>query len=299
MRLLITTQSLDLNDPILGFFHRWVEEFAKHCESIEVVCLRAGDYSLPPNVHVHSLGKEHGGLRLLRWVRALRYIVGLRSKYDHVFVHMNPEYLVLAGWFWRLWGKRSVLWYTHKSVDLKLRAATLFANAVLTASKESFRLPTNKLRVVGHGIDTGFFSVDQAVVRGSHYLSVGRLMPSKRHDLAIRAAHEAGVSLHIAGNGPEQANLEALAAQLGATVEFLGGITQQQLRQEYRTAAKLVHTSETGSLDKVVLEALACGLAIATNDPALKHLESEGPAYIQKNHSLDSLIVRILEILHG
>ena len=32
MNLLLITQKIDKDDPILGFFHRWVEEFAKHFE---------------------------------------------------------------------------------------------------------------------------------------------------------------------------------------------------------------------------------------------------------------------------
>ena len=56
-RLLITTQAVDLDDPVLGFFHRWIEEFAKHCESISVICLKEGRHDLPDNVHVYSLGK--------------------------------------------------------------------------------------------------------------------------------------------------------------------------------------------------------------------------------------------------
>ena len=293
MRLLLTTQALDQSDPILGFFVRWVEEIALHCDSIDVICLRKGEYQLPSHVRVHVLPAS----KLARAWRVLRLASTLT--YDAVFVHMNPEYLVVAGWLWRLRRVRTALWYTHKSVDLKLRIAAWFAHVIFTASSASFRLATPKLKVMGHGIDTAFFSPDPGALRGTHYLSVGRLMPSKRHDLAIRAAAEAGVPLHIAGSGPEQANLEALAAQLGAEVVFLGGITHEELRGEYRTAAKLIHTSETGSLDKVVLEALACGLPISTRDPALKYLEHEGSEYVQKNHSLDSLVARILEILHG
>ena len=58
MKLLIVTQAIDSEHPILGFFHRWVEEFAKHCEHVHVICLQAGKHSLPANVTVHSLGKE-------------------------------------------------------------------------------------------------------------------------------------------------------------------------------------------------------------------------------------------------
>ena len=278
MKLLICTQAVDRDDPVLGFFVRWIEEFEKYCE-VEVISLK-------------TLGQ---GGRLVRTWRLLR--LSMRLEYDAVFVHMNPEYLVAAGWLWRLRGKKTALWYTHKQVDLKLRVAEKFAKVVLTASRESFRLKSSKVRVMGHGIDTDFFTPDPTIVRGEALLSVGRLMKSKRHDSAIRAAAEQGRTLLIAGEGPERNNLELLAKELGAKVHFLGALTQTQLRDEYRKAACLIHTSETGSLDKVVLEALACGCPVKTSDPALKHLEQASHAYVREHHSLKNLIPAILKEL--
>lgn len=297
MRLLICTQAVDTEDTVLGFFCRWIEEFAKHAERIEVICLREGKHALPANVRVHSLGKGNGVSRIKYVLNFYTYIWRLRHDYDTIFVHMNPEYVVLGGPLWRLLGKRIALWYTHKSVNLKLRIAAFLSNVIFTASKESFRLRSGKVRVMGHGIDTDFFSPDASVARGDWILSVGRLMPSKRHDLAIRAAALAGRELRVIGDGPERGNLEVLARALGARAHFLGGLTQERLRDEYRTAAYLIHTSETGSLDKVVLEALACGLPVRTNDSALKALESANPAYVREHHSLDKLIPAILETI--
>lgn len=298
MRLLIVTQAVDQKDPVLGFFVRWIEEFAKHVEHVEVICLREGKHALSANVRVHSLGKERGAASRAAYAwRLLRLVWVLRRDYDAVFVHMNPEYVVLGGLFWRLWSKRIALWYTHKSVNLKLRVATLFADTIFTASKESFRLRSKKVHVMGHGIDTDFFFPDTSIVRGDWMLSVGRLMPSKRHDLAIRRVADEGKVLRIAGEGPERHSLEMLAHELGVHVHFLGGVSQSRLRDEYRRAAYLIHTSETGSLDKVVLEALACGLSVVTNDPSLKPLETEGPQYIREHHSLQRLIPAILEII--
>src|SRR3989344_6741688 len=57
MRLLIVTQKVDKNDPVLGFFHRWIEKFAKNFERVTVICLGKGEYNLPANVKVLSLGK--------------------------------------------------------------------------------------------------------------------------------------------------------------------------------------------------------------------------------------------------
>lgn len=295
MRLLIVTQTIDVNDPVLGFFCRWVEEFAKHAEHIEVICLKEGKYELPENVRVHSLGKERGveSRAIYAW-RFLKLVWGLRHDYDAVFVHMNQEYVLIAGWLWKLLGKCIALWYTHKSVNLKLRIAVMFSDIIFTASKESFRLPSSKVRVMGHGIDTEFFCPDATVARGDWFLSVGRLMPSKRHDLAIRATVQEGKELRIIGEGPEHQRLENLAKELGARVLFLGALTQLQLRDEYQKASCLIHTSETGSLDKVVLEALSCGLPVRTNNPALKELENVSPTYIREHHSLQYLIPAIL-----
>ncbi|TAK59248.1 glycosyltransferase [Patescibacteria group bacterium] len=302
MKLLLVTQIVDRDDAILGFFHRWIEEFSKHVESIEVICLKEGKHNLPSNVRVHSLGKEQttiiydsGLLKRIGYsVRFLYLIWKLRKNYDTVLVHMNPEYVILGGLFWKSWKKSIGLWYTHKSVDLKLRVAELFVDVIFTASKESFRLPSKKLQVMGHGIDTEFFAPDEKVSRGNHLLSVGRLMPTKRHDLAIRVAKDAGVALRIAGEGVERERLTALARELGVQVTFLGGLTQLGLRDEYRIATKLIHRSETGSLDKVVLEAAACGCLVDSTDPAINGLPLS-PSYIREHHSLQSLIPRIIE----
>lgn len=316
MRLLICTQAIDRNDSALGFFHRWVEEFAKHTEKITVICLRKGEYDLP-NVEVIALGER---ARLLRAIELLAIVFGRRREYDAVFVHMNPEYVVAAGWLWRLLGKRIALWYTHRSVNSLLKIATFFANDICTASKESFRIPSQKTHILGHGIDTEFFSPDLSIPRQTHLLSVGRLMPSKHHDTLIRAAAAAGRPLRIAGEGPERETLKALARELGADVQFLGGLTQERLRDEYRSAAYFLHASDTGSLDKVVLEAAACDCSVITTTKdlylevpvhsvnampsaiadAIAHAAREDSGrrrIVKEHHSLRPLIEKIVWIL--
>lgn len=317
MRLFIVTQAVDRDDSDLGFFHRWIEECAQHSERVMVVCLRKGAHALPPNVEVIALGEN------IRIVRALELCViafGRRKEYEAVFAHMSPEFVVAAGWLWRLLGKKIGLWYVHKSVTAWLRIATLFAHRVFTASKESFRIETSKRLIVGHGIDTDFFAPDPTVVRGAHLLSVGRLAMSKRHDLAIAAAKVMNVSLRIAGEGPERERLEALAKTLGVDVVFTGGLSQRELLQEYHTARVLLHTSETGSLDKVVLEALACGCPVISTNPLLSSLPvdvseatpeaiarrvniqpryeaRESVEYVRLHHSLPRLIESLCRIL--
>lgn len=294
MKLLICTQAVDTKDSDLGFFVRWIEEFAKHCEKVTVICLRNGTYTLPTNVRVLALKSDN---KLGRALELITYAVTLRKEYTAVFVHMNPEYIVVAGMLWRLMNKKITLWYTHKSVNLKLRAAVLFAHVVFTASRASFRLDTKKVRVMGHGIDTDFFSPDASVPRGDWLLSAGRLNKSKRHDLAIRMAAQAGKELRVIGTGPEREHLEALTRELGVHASFLGGLSHLQVRDEFRRAGRFLHTSETGSLDKMILEAVACGCPVTTRDPALKYLEAEGPQYVRENHSLQRLAAAIVDTM--
>lgn len=270
MKLLIVTQAVDKNHSNLGFFVRWIEAFAAHCEEVTVIANEVGRYSLPPNVTVFGLGKEGGSSRLARYVKFLSLIAWFSSRYDVVFCHMNPEYVIAGAWWWKLAGKRIVFWYMHKSVTQRLKLAEQLSDVLVTASAESFRLPSTKLHIVGHGIDTDTFRPDPQVVRGTHALSVGRLNQSKRHDKAIDIAESLGMELRIAGEGPEREALEAYARKVGARVTFLGGLTQVQLRDEYLRAALFIHTSETGSLDKVLLEAMACGTPIRTEYEAYK-----------------------------
>jgi len=105
MRLLIITQKVDENDDILGFFTGWIAEFAKNCEKVTVICLQKGEFNLPDNVKVLSLGKEQlsaishqpSALQKFKYVfNFYKYILGERKNYDSVFVHMNPEYIILG-----------------------------------------------------------------------------------------------------------------------------------------------------------------------------------------------------------
>jgi glycosyltransferase involved in cell wall biosynthesis len=294
MRLLIITQKVDKNDSNLGFFHRWIEEFAKHCSRVEVICLGKGEYKLPLNVNVHSLGKEVDSGRVLRLLRFLRLINSL--SYDAVFVHMNPEYVIAGGIIWKMLGKKVALWYTHKNVDLKLRLAEKLASVVLSASKESFRLGSNKLIITGHGIDTDFFCPDPAVEKEKIVLTVGRITASK-HIQEIIDSIPAGYELQIAGI-PVTEEDEIYRRSLKGSATFLGAVKYEDLPELYRRASLFINKSSTGSMDKAVLEALACGTKIeTTNEAYAKMPDNDGREWVIENHSLSKLIPKIVSVL--
>ena len=198
LNLLIITQKVDKNDPILGFFHRWIEEFAKHCAQVSVICLQEGEHTLPANVSVYSLGKEKHIGKLTQLIRLYSYILTHRKEYDAVFVHMNPEYLVLAGVFFRLLGKKVGLWYAHGAVSLYLRVGIFFSHIVFTSTDEGLRVYTKKKCVMGQGIDTNHFNKKEiqkdTILR---LITVGRLSPSKNIETLLKACARLSQKIYL------------------------------------------------------------------------------------------------------
>ena len=69
------------------------------------------------------------------------------------------------------------------------------------------------------------------VAREEFFLLAGRLIPYKRPDVAIAAARQAGVRLVVAGDGRMRKTLES---ESGSGIEFLGRVTDDELRDLYR-----------------------------------------------------------------
>jgi glycosyltransferase involved in cell wall biosynthesis len=92
-------------------------------------------------------------------------------------------------------------------------------------------------------------------------LAFSRMVPYKRLDLAIRACHQVGHPLVVAGAGPAEATLRALAAELGADVRFVVEPDDHQLLDLYRTADVVVFPPEE-DFGIVPVEAQACGTPV-------------------------------------
>ncbi|MCI0565948.1 hypothetical protein L0Y46_02000, partial [bacterium] len=191
MKLLVITQKVNKDDSTFGFFHEWIAEFARRAERVTVIALEVGPHSLPLNARVFSLGKERGRSRVIYVVRLFAYLFRFRNDYDAVFVHMNQIYVVLAGLWWRFMGKKIGLWYTHRAVSFSLRIAEKLAHEIFTVSKEGFNVPTKKLHIMGHGLNTARFTSPKEFKRsGGKFtiVSVGRITPIKNLDVLIDVA---------------------------------------------------------------------------------------------------------------
>ena len=103
---------------------------------------------------------------------------------------------------------------------------------------------------------------------GCCVLALGRLVPIKGIDMLLRASAGRGISLLIAGEGPERARLTSLARELGVAARFFGEVSGRDKALLLTAADALVVPSRvlpSGRSEGVpvaMLEAMAHGLPI-------------------------------------
>ena len=346
MNLLIITQKVDVNDDNLGFFHAWLEKFSLKASYLIVIGQYKRVYNLPFNVKVFSLGKEKNYSKFRQLFNFYILLFKNLSKVDAVFVHMIPMWAVLCyplSFFFR---KKVYLWYVHKSINFWLKISEKLVFKIFTASKESFRLPSKKVIITGHGIDIERFKIRpqefyelKPRITKLKIIHAGRIAPVKNQEILIKAADILvnqkkikNFQIQIIGRPilkPDFKYLENLKKfvsekKLENFVKFLGKVSHQKIADYYQKADLFFHLSGTGSVDKVALEALACGLSVFSSSEAFqkilpkKYLLQEATAEIiantivhfqqigekekqdlrnivVKKHSLNNLITRILK----
>jgi glycosyltransferase involved in cell wall biosynthesis len=104
-----------------------------------------------------------------------------------------------------------------------------------------------------------------------HLLSVGMLIPTKGHDLVIRAAASLAPTwpLLIVAPRPapeEEARLRRLARDLAVELDVRVGISDEELQEAYGAAVATLYLARGEPLGLVSLEAQACGCPVIVAD---------------------------------
>jgi len=276
VKILIITQKVDQNDDVLGFFHGWIAEFAKHAEQVTVIALGVGGYNLPKNVRVFSLGKERGVSRLEYTLNFYRLIWRERKNYDVVFVHMNQEYVLFGGLLWKLLGKKITMCFLT-------RIAMAISDKIFCTSKYSFTANSKKTTLMPVGIDTDLFKKENNVVKKPNsILFLARIAPAKKPHLIIEALHilqneDVLFTADFYGNPLPQdfPYLNSLKEKvkehfLNERIAFERGIPNTQTPSVYGAHTVFINTSPSGMYDKTIFEAMACESLILTSNLNLK-----------------------------
>jgi len=280
---------MDLDDPVLGFASRWVEAIAERVDRVTVITMDAGRIDPPANVTLHSAGKERGWSEPRRaasfYDHCLR--VTRTSRPDACFSHMIPVFSVLFAPLARLYHIPTLLWYAHGAVPRELRLAERLVDRCVTSTPEGFRMQSAKLYVLQQGIDVA--RLGPAHVKapgwGHNIVSVGRIGPVKRLMECVEAVamvRREGIpaTLEVFGapatpqdvNYERQVRAHVRALGIEASVTWRGRVAFDAIADAYRRGGIFLNLSRSGSLDKAILESMACGCIPVSNNDAFAHV---------------------------
>ena len=287
MKLLVVTQTVDENDLQLGFFHRWLEALAKHVEQITVICLKEGAHHLPANVRVFSLGKEKGKESgIVYAIRFKKLAWKLRKDYDVVFVHMNQEYILIAGWLWKLLGKKIYMWRNHYDGSWLTDVAAALCTNVFCTSRFSYTAKYRKTILMPVGVDTERFVAPGAgAMRKPHsILFFARMAPSKKAEVlidALKIVKEKGIAFTASLYGSPlpvdegyYLSLKKKVSKLDLENEitFYAGVPNTQSAEVFAAHEIFVNCSRSGMYDKTLFEAAASGCLVVASSEDFKTL---------------------------
>jgi len=280
MRVLMITPRVDMEHDIFGFIHTWVDELSKHLEKLEVVAFGVGKARLRDNVSLHSAYSRY---QAVKFIKLNRFLFRLTPKVDVVFTHMYPWLPIVAAPYARMFGKPLVMFNAHGHVDLKKRLAAKLVDRVVTSSDRGFNIKTNKKVVIGQGIDTNKFKpINNRIKKQDTFkiLNVGRIDKIKGYDVLIDAMNEIinnknikNIRLNIVA--PIYDNdyfyyLNKKISKYGIEnyITFTGHVPYVKLHKYYQMCDIFVNPSYASSLEKTVLEAMACEKPVVTSNMA-------------------------------
>jgi glycosyltransferase involved in cell wall biosynthesis len=315
LKLLIINFEMDDHSGVLAWQASVARALAARCERVWVLTEKIGRFQGAPNLEVDLLQYRPFGVpyRLGGWLLTQARIARecRRRGIDRCFVHMNHPWAYRVQPSFRIAGIPVLLWYAHGTVTPSLRWALRGSTRVITSTKEGFRIPSPKVRIVGQGIDSALFRIPTTYASRDDIVYVGRVSPRKRIDLLLHTLAEIAkrdpsgrIRLRIVGPAltPEDEayvlEMRRLADTLGvaSNVDFAGFIPQERHPALYDTAFLHLNVSKTGSMDKTVLEALACGCPVLTGNEAFREMLAGHPDFLLHTEDPAAIAERVLSL---
>lgn len=315
MNLLVANFEVDEESGVLAWQASVIKELSVYCETVIVVTSRLGKFACPNNVHiyvvpkwVHGVPRRYGG----NWLVNID-VAGLirRHKIDACFIHMAMEWAYVLSPVLKFFNVPTLVWYAHGTVSTRLRLAHAMADRIVTSTPEGFRLPSNKVHVIGQGVDTDLFTIPPAAGDRSEILYVGRVSPRKQIHLLVqvmvevkRMVPESPLRLRIIGptlTADDSAYLHKVQAQienlkLKEVVKLSGFVPHAEIAGYYQNAFLHLNLSKTGSMDKTVLEALACGCPVLTSNEAFGEIFQNHREFLVQSENPRDIAAQVLDL---
>lgn len=336
----------------------YINSFAKNFKKVfifsyedetEFIALQKGDNRLPKNVIVVSnkfgLHRFIYGLimpflnynyfikcDIFRAYHLLGTLPGVVGK-----IFLNKQFIFNYGYdyfeFARIEGK--VLQYYLLKIISPI--SCFFAYKIIAVTKLAIKFtPPKKTIFIPNGVDIKVFKPLKVKNKSGRLrvLNVGRLEPQKNQVNLVKSLKNSKVDLQIIGQGKLRSKLELVAKSNAVQLEIVDHVNNLSLPTIYNKADIFMLPSLTEGPVKVLLEAMACGLAVigakvngideviidrenglfcqinptsirsaldklTDNEALRKKLGENARLYIVKNHDLKVLLKKEIDILKG
>jgi glycosyltransferase involved in cell wall biosynthesis len=273
---------MDLEDPLLSHQVESVNELSKYFVKVTVITGRVGLHEVSGNVRVLSSDWTPGnpiksGVRFV----LLASSVIRRNRNIVVFSHMTEVQSAMLAIPLRILGISHYLWYAHAQKSLFLIINHFFANGIITSTKGSCPISSNKVFPVGQAINVDNFKIsNKKLKKAKSLVHIGRFDQSKDIHGIIDAVNKVMVRNH----------LELTFTQIGSpTTEVARAYCEQthqkfasQIEEGWLKLQPSILRSEVpstlsnydafthaykGSLDKSIVEATLVGIPVLTTNP--------------------------------
>ena len=315
LRLLVINYEMDDTSPVLAWQASIARELAKLCATVVVLTERQGRFHSLPNLVVKEIRHDPRPLQVEQGfpgiARSDIFQYCQRNQFNACFIHMAHKWAYRLYPIFFLQRIPTLLWYAHGTVTAHLRRAHHCATRVVTSTPEGFRIPSSKVSIIGQGVNTELFSIPHFHQNRDHIIYTGRVSRRKRIELLIRTmaelekiATDLPFRLFLVGplltadDQKYNQELQELVEQfdLQQRVTFLGSISQQHHSKFYARSFLHLNVSATGSMDKTVLEALACGCPVLTSNEAFREILRPYPEFIVHDDNPQGIAKQILSI---
>jgi glycosyltransferase involved in cell wall biosynthesis len=281
VKIVFVTQELDPEHPALAQSLDLVRALAARVDELAVVT-RALRAELPANVTAREFDAP---TQLRRGVAFERALLPSLHGADAVFVHMVPEFALLAAPAVKARRLPLLLWYTHWNAGRPLRLALPLVDVVLSVDRSSFPLATPKLRAIGHAIDVARFSAPPPAAHDGplRLLALGRTARWKGLSTLLDALALVEEDVRLEVRGPsltddERVHRDELAQRIAREqlpAGILEPVPREAIPELLARADAVVSPNEPragSTLDKAVFEAAACARPVISTNAAFAPL---------------------------
>jgi len=178
-----------------------------------------------------------------------RYLYGYETAVEWQKYFFIKIYGYIVNHFLRIWDFTS-----------SQRADFLIANSEETKKRiEKFYRRDSVVIYPPVSIPKKLDKLDKLDKLSNYFLTVSRLARAKHIDILIKVANAAKFNLKIVGSGRDEERLKQIA---GSSIEFLGNLTDEQMKKTYVNAKAFLFASKDEEFGIAPVEAMGYGLPV-------------------------------------